>query len=147
MANTHITRYLTSVADYAMVGDVAVVADVALSHKEILVAYGSFTTFVDRAVNYHMLADSVSVANLHGRLLAIPAEVLRIGGNHATVIYLVVLTYTRTVKNARVRSDNAVVAYYNVGLYRYERAYGDVVAKTCIGMHTCQGAYIVCHNN
>ena len=103
-------------------------ADVGTLHEHVVVADDGLTATVGSAIDDHVLADDIVVADDALRLLAAELEVLRQSADDATLMHLVVTAHARTIHNRDEGEDDAVIANHHVVLDIDEGEYLTVVA-------------------
>ena len=119
--------------------------DVTALHQEVVVANNGLPTFVSSAVDDHIFANDVVVANDEFGLGAIVIKVLWNGSEHRTLKDLVVVSHSSACKNTGKGIDNAVVANDNIVFDVGEGIYFAVVTNLYIGGNFCFGTDFTCH--
>ena len=103
-------------------------SDVAFGHDKVVVAYAGATFGAYAAVDYHIFADGVVVADIAECGLAVPTEILRIGADDCALENAVVLTH-------------ACACYYG-GIWHYLAPVPDldILVDICEGVNRDVGA-------
>lgn len=117
-----------AVAYHAFALDAGVVAYMGLGHDERVAAYAGASFGTDAAVDDHMLADHVVVADVAEGLFAVPAEVLGVGADYGVLIDFVVLAHAGASDNACVGHYLAAVADLHIGVDIGEGMDGDALS-------------------
>ena len=99
-----------------------------LGHDEAAGADARAAFGGDAAVDYHVLAYCVVVADVAECGLAVPAEVLGFGTYYRALEHAVVLAHACARHDRGVGEDFASVADFDVGVYKGERVYFYVFA-------------------
>lgn len=141
IADTHLPGYLDGISDHHTVSDFGVVRDMALGHYKGVAAYSRGASSDDAAVDYHMLAYHIVVADHHMAVFSFPAEVLRRGGDHTAFIEGVVVSDPGSGQNADMWADVTVVADYGIPVDMREGIDHYVLAESGIGMNESEVAY------
>ena len=137
---------LRTVAEHAVVAHNGVVADVRAFEQEVVIADLRHTIAVRTAVDDHILADHIVVANLDIRLLTTEVEILWQGGDDGALVDLVVLADARTVADTDEGEDDTVVANLHIVLDIHEGEYLTVVADLRLWADLGFRGYFACHN-
>ena len=130
---------LYGVAQHHVVADLAVMANVGLSHDEAVIADAGSFILIDAPVDDNMFTDDVVVADGDERGLSFPSEVLWRGGYDTTLEELVVLADACAVQNRDMRAHYTTVADNCVLVDVGESHNRDIVADLCFGMHVGKG--------
>ncbi len=126
---------LAAVTKHAMIADMRVVRDMHTLVQEVSIADEGLPARVGGAVDHHVLANHIVVANDNNRFIALIIEVLRLCRNDSTVEHPVVLSQTRTAHNAGVRHNLAVVTNHNILIDISKGVHRNVCAQFCIGIY------------
>ena len=119
---------LRTITEDTMIAHNGIVADVCAFEQEVVIADLRHTIAVRTAVDDHILANHIVVANLDIRLLTTEVEILWQGGDDGALVDLVVLTDARAVADRDEGEDDAVVTDLHIVLDIYEGEYLTVVA-------------------
>ena len=103
--------------------------DMAFGHDEVVIAYACATFGAYAAVDDHILADGVVVADIAECGLSVPAEILRIGADDGALVNAVVLTHACARYDRGIRHYLAPVADLDVLVDICEWVNGDVGAE------------------
>ena len=117
VANYAVAGNLSAVAEHAIVAYLRVMRNVRAFHQEVVIADNGFATLVRSAVDNHVFADGVVVADDEERPFAHEIEVLGQRSQHRTLINTVSTAHACAVKYAYEGVDNAVVAYLHIVFY------------------------------
>lgn len=124
----HRTGYLGTVADDSIVEDVGIMADMDSLHNAVAATDDGAVAAEGGAVDDHVLADNVVIADGEGCLVAGVAEVLRHGAEHCALMDGVVGAEGGAGHDAYVGIDDTVVAYHGVSLYVCKGIDGNIIA-------------------
>ena len=141
LVNLHIAGHGDAVAQHTLALDVRVMSYMALGHDEAVVADARAAAWRDAAVDYHLLADYVVVAYVAVCLIALPAEVLRVGTDDGALIHLVAGAHARAAYYAGVRHDFTAGAYLDILVDVGESVDDDTVGYLCRRVDMCEFAY------
>ena len=97
-----------------MVANLGVVRDVYAFVNEVAVADASRPVGFGGAVDHHILANHVVVADQQERIASLIIEVLRLGSDYGSVIHLVAASHACPTHHTGVRHDLAIVANLNI---------------------------------
>jgi len=120
---------LGTIAKDTAVSNLGVVRDMGTLHQDILIAQNGLTASVGGAVDDHVLANDVMVANDALRLLATEVEVLWQCADDSTLVHLVMTAHARAVEDTHKGEDDTVVTNHHVVLDIHEGEYLTVVAN------------------
>lgn len=109
----------------------AVMPHMAVGHDEVMVTDQSPFRCLESAVNNHVLAYHVVIADGAMRLPTLPSEILGIGTDHSALIHFVAATQTGTVHYARVWHNLTIIAYNDILVDERKRMNCNVVADLC----------------
>ena len=133
IADLAVAGDLRTIAEHAVVAHHRIVADMGSFEQEVMAADLRHAVAVGTSVDDDILADDVVVADLHIRLGATEAEVLRQGSDDGALMDLVALTDARAVADGDEGEDDAVVTDLHVVLDIHEGEYLTVVADLRLG--------------
>ena len=114
VGNLAIACYLRTIAEYAAVAHLRVVADVHAFHKEIVRPDDGLATTMGSTVDNNILSDDVIVADNTLAFFANEVEILWQCANNAALVYLVSVAYSAAIQNADEWKHNTVVANYYI---------------------------------
>ena len=135
MTYLYIARYFHPVAEHTFVADLSVMSDMALSQNKALASDQGLAPLVDTAVDDHLFADLVVVADYHVGFFTFPAEILRSGRDYRSLIDFIVLADTGTGKDAGMGMYMASGIDDNIGVDIRESVYHYIVSQACTGMN------------
>lgn len=141
LLNERIACHRGAIAEDASAHDVGVMAYVHLRHQEAAIAYARASFGRDASVYYHLLADHIVIAYVAVGLLAVPAEILRVGTNDGALIDFVVFPYACASHYAGVGHYHAVVTDLDIAVDVSERMDSYVFANLRGGVNVCKIAY------
>jgi len=144
--NQTVACNLRTIAEDAAVSNLGVMRDVCTLHQEVVVADGGLSAAMCGTVDDYILSDNVVVADDALRLLPSEFEVLRQCTDDGALVYLVVVTHARTIKNADEGEDDAVVTNHHIVLNVHKGEYLTIVADFRLGRYFSFGTYFACHN-
>ena len=134
VVDNNLAGKLCGVADDATVAYFAVVGNVHVLHKEIIVAYNGLALAGCATADGDILTNTVVVANLAGCFLAAELEVLRLGAYTCPGKELIAVAYSCTSVDGDTVHEVVVVANHSVLVDIAEWPDNVVVAKFCLGM-------------
>lgn len=114
VGNLAIASYLRTVAEYAAVAHLRVVADVHAFHKEIVRPDDGLATTMGSTVDNNILSDDVVVADNTLAFFANEVEILWQCTNNAALVYLVSVAYSAAIQYADEWKHYTVVANYYI---------------------------------
>lgn len=134
-----------AVAEHAPVSDFAVMADMCLSHDEVVASYFGETVLMDGTVDDYVFVNFVVVADAEERLFAVPAKILRVSAYYGTLENFVVLANDCVMEHGGVRPNLAVIADYGVMVDECEGIYLDIIAEFGRRVYESEGVDYVGH--
>jgi hypothetical protein len=114
--------------------------------KEVIITDNSLSVTQRTAIYDHILTDDIIVANNDVGLISTEIEILRQGGNDATLMDLIVLSNTRTVTDTDKREDYAVVTNLHIVFDIDKGEYLTIVADLCFWTYLGLWGNFTCHN-
>ena len=117
-----------SVGENAVVADHTVMGDVGVGHEEIVVADAHDPRLGCAAVNRHMLAEDIVVADFNPRRFVIVFEMLRPFAQHCMTIHRVVAAHAQRTDDVDAGAQGAAVANLHFALNDYIGADDDFLA-------------------
>ena len=128
-----------------MVAHFRVVTDMRTFKQEVVITYDGFAVTLRTAIDDHVLADDIVVANYHVRLGTTEVEILRQGGNNTALMDLIAISDTRTIADADEGEDNTVITYLHIVLDIHEGEYLTVVTDFRLWADFGLWTYFTCH--
>ena len=128
-----------------MVAHFRVVTDMRTFKQEVVITDDGFAVTLRTAIDDHVLADDIVVANYHVRLGTTEVEILRQGGNNATLVDFVVVADSRAVADADEGEDNTVITYLHIVLDIHEGEYLTVITDFRLWADFGLWTYFTCH--
>ena len=94
---------LHAVAYHALAAELGIVANVHLGHDEAIVAHAGAAGALAATIDDGALTNDAVVAYVAERRLAVPVEILRLGGDDRAVVDFSILANAGTVEDAQQR--------------------------------------------
>ena len=146
VADLTVAGNFSAIAKHTVVAHYGVVADMGAFEQEVIVADYRATILIRATVDDHILTNHIVITDLHVGFGTTEFEVLRQGGDHRTLVDLVVVADTRTIADRDEGEDDTVVADLHIVLDIDEGEYLTVVADLCLGANLSFWTYFTCHN-
>jgi len=127
VADDAIACNLHAITEHAVGANHRVVTDMGAFEQIVMIADDGSAIAIGTAVDDHVLADDIIVANVHIRLLTTIVEILWQGGDDRTLMNLIVITDTCSIEDGGEGHDDTVIANLYVVLDIHEGEYLTII--------------------
>ena len=135
IVNHHLAGNLRTVADDAAAADEAVVPHVHPFHQQVVAPHDGAAFGSRAAVDGHIFADGIVVADFGRGLFTTKFQILRDGTNHSARKERVVVPHACAAQQRHRVHQMIVVANHHIGVDKTERADFAVVTNDGVGMN------------
>ena len=127
VADDTVACYLDTITEHAIVTYYGIVTDMSTFKQIVMIADDGSAIAIGTAVDDHVLANDIVVANLHIRLLTTIVEILWQGGDDRTLMNLIVITDACSIEDGGEGHDDTVIANLYVVLDIHEGEYLTII--------------------